>query len=189
MGWTSANCQSLVKSAKNVLNPPQEQLESDATKVCNLKHFNDYIIIIYTCAVCYSGDVRLVGGENYAVGRVEVCNNNNTWGTVCDVGWSNVDAEAACKSAGFYWGIYIMYIVSQARHMFHKWNTTHTHKKSAKNAPLCMLTDGNIYLWLVRLVCTCTCIYHIVATFYGCAVSEDNCKCNRYFEIHYPHNL
>ena len=57
--------------------------------------------------MCYGGDVRLVGGEHFAVGRLEVCNNNNTWGTVCDMGWDNVDADAACMSAGFYWGTYL----------------------------------------------------------------------------------
>ena len=54
--------------------------------------------------VCYTGSARLVGGENSAVGRVEVC-NDNTWGTVCDLGWDDQDADAACMSAGFYWGM------------------------------------------------------------------------------------
>ena len=53
--------------------------------------------------MCYSGSVRLVGGENRSTGRVEVC-TNNTWGTVCDVGWDDNDAMPACSSAGFYWG-------------------------------------------------------------------------------------
>ena len=57
-----------------------------------------------SCAVCYNGDVRLAGGDNTAVGRVEVC-FNNTWGTVCDLDWDDRDAAAACNSADFYWGI------------------------------------------------------------------------------------
>ena len=56
--------------------------------------------------MCYDGDVRLVGGKHSAVGRVEVC-KDNTWGTICDLGWNDLDARAACMSAGFYWGMYI----------------------------------------------------------------------------------
>ena len=53
--------------------------------------------------MCYDGEVRLAGGEHTAIGRVEVC-ENNVWGTVCDLGWDDQDAEIACRSAGFYWG-------------------------------------------------------------------------------------
>jgi len=53
--------------------------------------------------VCNDGEVRLVGGEHTAVGRVEVC-QDNVWGTVCNLGWDDQDALVACRSAGFYWG-------------------------------------------------------------------------------------
>ena len=62
-------------------------------------------LVVLSLAVCYSGAVRLAGGPNRAEGRVEVC-SNNTWGTVCDVGWDENDAVPACRSAGFYWGQY-----------------------------------------------------------------------------------
>ena len=44
--------------------------------------------------------MRLVGGTVANEGRVEVCNNQQ-WGTVCDDGWGNLDANVACRQAGF----------------------------------------------------------------------------------------
>lgn len=49
---------------------------------------------------CTTGDIRIIGGSNSNEGRVEVCSNNE-WGTVCDDGWSNIDAAVACRQLGF----------------------------------------------------------------------------------------
>lgn len=46
-----------------------------------------------------SGALRLVGGSNIYEGRVEMC-FNNTWGTVCDDGWTTTTALVVCRQLG-----------------------------------------------------------------------------------------
>jgi hypothetical protein len=48
---------------------------------------------------CNQGSVRVSGGSSQQ-GRVEICINNN-WGTVCDDGWSTIDANIVCRQLGY----------------------------------------------------------------------------------------
>ena len=47
--------------------------------------------------------VRLNAGDRKTHGRVEI-NRAGSWGVVCDVGWSDLEATVACRQLGFLHG-------------------------------------------------------------------------------------
>ena len=48
---------------------------------------------------CEDGDIRLTGGSQSNIGRVEIC-RGNVWGTVC-YSLSTYDANVICRTLGY----------------------------------------------------------------------------------------
>ena len=49
---------------------------------------------------CENGDLRLVNGQTETEGRIEVC-INDSYATICDNRWDELDAIVACRQLGF----------------------------------------------------------------------------------------
>ena len=58
------------------------------------------IYFAHYTAPCTTGQLRLVGGNIPNEGRVEICMSNE-WGTVCDDGWSSIEATVVCRQLGY----------------------------------------------------------------------------------------
>jgi len=59
-----------------------------------------YAYLLWTLVLCRDGQLRLVGGSEPTEGRVEIC-YNETWGTICDDGWGDEEANVVCSSLGY----------------------------------------------------------------------------------------
>lgn len=58
------------------------------------------IVVSLHTVLCADGDLRLAGGTTDGQGRVEIC-IGEVWGTICDNGWDNTEAQVACRNLGF----------------------------------------------------------------------------------------
>jgi hypothetical protein len=58
------------------------------------------ILIIILLVVNKSSIIRLRDGTDKTNGRLEVKISGSSWGTVCDDGFSEVDARVACRQLG-----------------------------------------------------------------------------------------
>lgn len=72
---------------------------TDYSKLCIKTHVYIRMSYFFHPAYCTHGSIRLAGGSSTS-GRVEVCIYNR-WGTVCDDGWTQVDANVACRQLGY----------------------------------------------------------------------------------------
>ena len=73
-----------------------------------------YIYIYNIIIHCIGVAVRLVGGNLYNEGRLEV-RYNGEWGSVCYYGWSSSDTYVVCRQLGFgtYGSYYSSYYFGQ----------------------------------------------------------------------------
>ena len=60
---------------------------------------------------CFDGDTRIVGGDRYYEGVVEICRNGE-WGVICDQGWNDISAAVLCQERGFGAGKTLPYYIS-----------------------------------------------------------------------------
>ena len=56
-------------------------------------------VLFYLSAQCDDGSIRLTGGPNRFEGRVEIC-EDSSWGQVCAMGWTGLDAKVVCRQLG-----------------------------------------------------------------------------------------
>ena len=59
-----------------------------------------YLINFFFLLDCSDSDIRLMGGKSPLEGRVEIC-QNNTYSTVCDDLWDELEARVVCRQLDY----------------------------------------------------------------------------------------
>lgn len=54
------------------------------------------------CSILISDPIRIVGGKSDRAGRVEI-EIDGEWGTICDDGFGDTEADVICRQLGFAW--------------------------------------------------------------------------------------
>ncbi|KAK2171422.1 hypothetical protein NP493_1069g00043 [Ridgeia piscesae] len=70
------------------------------TDITNFKSGSLVVEFVFFLTPAEDFPVRLVGGLGEFEGQVEV-RQNDRWGSVCDPGWSDVDAQVVCRQLNF----------------------------------------------------------------------------------------
>ena len=155
------------------------------------------MIHVYPLIECYTGQLRLVGGETEMEGRVEVCTSYSRWGTICDKQWAPSHTRVVCRNLGYddsegkfmlnsYWYSLFICIISYCSYKIYSYihfyvgTGFYKHTFSGSVIPIVMdyvnCSGSEVKLW------DCP---HFTHSYSGCSHSDDaGVRCQPGIHIH-----